>query len=125
MLVTRRQFVGSFGASTVLPAVEASLRGGMPQVKSQNIGRHRLDLSGSWERHLSAVYYDTIQVPLLQRPLGSYHLKRSFLLPALSKDQRAILHFEAVTYHGRVFVNGTEIGTMGPYTPHEFDASPM
>jgi hypothetical protein len=56
--------------------------------------------------------------------MGLYHLKRSFLLPALSKDQRAILHFEAVTYHGRVFVNGTELGTMGPYTPHEFDATP-
>jgi hypothetical protein len=88
MLVTRRQFVGSFGASTVLPAVEASMRGGMPQAESQNVGRHRLDLSGGRERHLSGVYYDTIQVPSSQRPLGFYHLKRSFLLPALSKDQR-------------------------------------
>jgi hypothetical protein len=69
------------------------------------------------------VYYDTIQIPSSQRPLGFYHLKRNCLIPALAKEQRAILHFEAVTYHGRVSVNGAELGTMGPYTPYEFDAT--
>jgi hypothetical protein len=46
--MTRRKFVGSLGASTVLPAVAASLWGGMSQAGSQNVGRHRLDLNGSW-----------------------------------------------------------------------------
>jgi hypothetical protein len=48
-------------------------------------------------------------------------LKREFLLPVLSGTERAILHFEAITYHGRVFVNGAELGTMGPYIPYEFE----
>ena len=122
--MTRRKFVGSLGASTVLPAVAASLRGETSQGESQHVGRQRVDLNGSWERHLNGVHYDTIQVPSSQRPLGFYHLKRSFLLPALSKQQRVILHFEAITYHGRVSVNGAELGTMGPYTPYEFDATP-
>jgi beta-glucuronidase len=39
----------------------------------------------------------------------------------LSGRERAILHFEAITYHGRVFVNGAELGTMGPYIPYEFE----
>jgi hypothetical protein len=64
---------------------------------------------------------DVIWVPSSQRPLGFYHLKRDFLLPAFSGGERAILHFEGITYHGRVFVNAAELGTMGPYIPYEFE----
>ena len=32
-----------------------------------------------------------------------------------------VLHFDAVTYFGRVSVNGTELGSMDPYVPYEFD----
>jgi hypothetical protein len=39
----------------------------------------------------------------------------------LSDTERAILHFDGITYHGRVFVNGEELGTMGPYIPYEFE----
>jgi hypothetical protein len=42
-------------------------------------------------------------------------------LPALLARERAIVHFDAITYHGRLFVNGAELGTMGPYVPYEFD----
>ena len=80
-----------------------------------------MDLSGAWERHVNGKLFDIIPVPSSQRPLGFYHLKREFLLPALSGSERAILHFEAITYHGRVFVNGAELGTMGPYIPYEFE----
>ncbi|HMD87266.1 MAG TPA: glycoside hydrolase family 2 TIM barrel-domain containing protein [Terriglobia bacterium] len=83
--------------------------------------RSRVDLAGTWERHVHGKLVDVIPVPSSQRPLGFYHLKREFLLPALTGQQRAIVHFEAITYHGRVFVNGAELGTMGPYIPYEFD----
>ncbi len=83
--------------------------------------RSRVDLSGTWERHVNGKLFDVIQVPSSQRPLGFYHLKREFLLPALSGSERAILHFEAITFHGRVFVNGAELGAMGPYIPYEFE----
>jgi beta-glucuronidase len=78
-------------------------------------------LNGDWERHVDGVLFDLVHVPGARRPFGYYRLKRAFLLPKLSLGQRAILHFDGITYHGRAFVNGVELGTMGPYVPYEFD----
>src|SRR5262249_25923077 len=86
--------------------------------------RSRVDLNGDWERYVNGVLFDLVRVPSSRRPLGYYRLKRSFLLPKLAPIQRAILRFEAITYHGLVFVNNTELGTMAPYVPHEFDFTP-
>jgi beta-glucuronidase len=83
--------------------------------------RSRLDLNGQWERRIDRELYDVVQVPSSLRPSGYYHLKRQFLLPELSGHERAILHFDAITYFGRAFVNGAELGTMVPYVPFEFD----
>src|SRR5271157_1670320 len=83
--------------------------------------RSRVDLAGTWERHVHGKLLDAIPVPSSQRPMGFYHLQREFLLPALAGRERAIVHFDAIAYHGRVFVNGTELGTMGPFLPFEFD----
>ena len=87
--------------------------------------RARVDLSGAWERHVNGKFLDSISVPSSQRPLGRYRLKREFLLPTLSNQERAILCFEGITYYGRAFVNGTELGTMGPYVPYEFELTPQ
>jgi hypothetical protein len=67
--------------------------------------------------------YDIIEVPSSLRPSGYYQLRREFLLPEISPHLRAMLHFDAITYFGRVSVNGTELGTMGPYVPYEFDCT--
>jgi len=104
---------------TVQAGLAANLSG-TPQAPSAS-SRSRVDLAGAWERHVHGKLLDVIPVPSSQRPLGFYHLRREFLLPALSGRERAIVHFDAITYHGRVFVNGTELGTMGPYVPYEFD----
>ena len=93
---------------------------GMPQAPPSR-SRSRVDLAGTWERHVHGKLLDVIPVPSSQRPLGFYHLQREFLLPAHSGRDRAILHFDAITYHGKVIVNGTELGTMSPYVPYEFD----
>src|SRR5262245_22402786 len=108
--------------STFLPVLSHSLT----QAADNPAGgqRSRVDLNGDWERYVNGVLFDLFRVPSSRRPLGYYRLKRNFLLPKLSPEQRAILHFEAITYHGRVFVNNTELGTMGPYVPHEFDFTP-
>ena len=78
-------------------------------------------LNGAWERHAHDKLIDIVAVPSSLRPYGTYRLTRSFLLPHLSASERAILHFEAITYFARVFVNGRELGAMAPYVPHEFD----
>jgi hypothetical protein len=78
-------------------------------------------LNGQWERRIDGELYDLVQVPCSLRPSGCYRLKREFLLPGLSGHERAILHFDAIAYFGRAFVNGEELGTMGPYVPYEFD----
>jgi len=121
-MVNRRRFVTTLGASTVLPAVSVAL--GEPMVAApspDSHGRSRVELNGEWERRIDGQLYDRVQVPSSLRPSGFYHLGREFLLPELSSHERVILHFDAITYFGRVFVNGAELGTMGPYVPYEFE----
>jgi len=85
--------------------------------------RARADLHGIWERRVNGQLFDTIQVPSSQRPLGNYRLKRNCLLPKLAAGQRGYLHFDAVNYFSRAFVNEVELGAMGPYVPYEFEAT--
>jgi len=97
-----------------------------PTVKSGSAGppegaRSRIDLAGTWERHVEGMLFDFVEVPSSLHPFGYYRLKRSFLLPRLSDQQRAVVHFDAINYHGRVFVNGVELGTTILYVPHEFE----
>jgi hypothetical protein len=73
--------------------------------------RTTVDLNGDWERHVHGKLVDIVAVPSSLRPSGLYRLRRTFLLPRLAKNERAILHFDAINYHGRVFLNGHELGT--------------
>jgi hypothetical protein len=83
--------------------------------------RQRISLNGEWDRWIQDASYDRIRVPSSQHPTGLYRLKRLFSPLQLQQGERAFIRFEAITYHGRVFVNGTELGTMGPYVPYEFE----
>jgi hypothetical protein len=114
----RRGFVRALGVTAVWPALSNVAT---DAAESANTSRARVDLNGVWERRIDGKLYDTVQVPSSLRPSGFYELSREFLLPDLSPHQRAIIHFDAITYFGRVLVNGTELGTMGPYVPYEFD----
>ncbi len=95
----------------------------MAQMEPLNPFRTVVDLNGEWERYINGKLYDVILVPSSLRPSGTYRLKRTFLLPRLSNGQRAFARFEAITYYGKVFVNGHELGSMIPYLPHEFDCT--
>src|SRR5271157_563420 len=118
----RRRFVRTLGASAVLPALSQALEGMATAPSESTAGkRSRVDLNGQWERRVDGELYDLVPVPSSLRPSGYYQLRREFLLPELSAHQRAMLHFDAITYFGRVAVNGAELGTMGPYVPYEFD----
>jgi hypothetical protein len=121
-MLNRRKFVATLGASTAFPAVSAALGRPLPKPAEGGVrARSRVDLNGAWERRIDGDLYDVVQAPSSLRPSGYYRLKREFLLPELSVHARAILHFDAITYFGRPFVNGAELGTMGPYVPYEFD----
>ena len=121
-MLNRRRFVRTLGASTVLPALSHALEGvASAPSESHAVTRSRVDLNGHWERWVNRKLFDVVQVPSSLRPSGCYQLLREFVLPELSPHQRAVLHFDAITYFGRVSVNGTELGTMGPYVPYEFD----
>ena len=122
--VNRRDFVRTVGASAVLPAIaHLAASPAADAAESPNTTRSRADLNGTWERRIDGELYDIVQVPSSLRPSGYYQLSREFLLPELSPRQRAIIHFDAITYFGRVSINGTELGTMIPYVPHEFDCT--
>jgi hypothetical protein len=88
---------------------------------SLNPARTVVDLNGDWDQYIHNKHIAVVRVPSSLRPWGFYFLKRNFLLPGFSKSERAILHFEGITYFARVLVNGHELGTMVPYVPHEFD----
>ncbi len=93
----------------------------MAKMDSLNPTRTVVDLNGDWERYIHDKLVEIVRVPSSLRPLGIYRLQRSFLMPRLATGQRGILHFDAITYYGRVFVNGHELGSMIPYVPFEFD----
>jgi Glycosyl hydrolases family 2, TIM barrel domain/Glycosyl hydrolases family 2/Glycosyl hydrolases family 2, sugar binding domain len=123
-MINRRRFVSSLGVTTLLPAFSAALRASQTHPEPPDDTRSRLDLNGPWERHVNGTIVDVIQVPSSQRPSGFYHLRRNVLLPKPTPSTRFILHFDAITYHGRAFINDRELGTMGPYVPYEFDITP-
>src|SRR6516162_9555607 len=83
--------------------------------------RSRIDLAGAWQRTVHEKLLDVIAVPSSRPPLGFYRLTRDFSLPALAVRQRVFIHFDAVNYHGRAFVNGAELGTTLPYVPFDFE----
>ena len=92
----------------------------MPETLSP-IGSVPVTLNGDWDLYVHGRRREVVCVPFSLRPRGFYRLQRSFLLPPVSPQQRAILHFEAITYYARLFVNDRELGAMSPYVPHEFD----
>ena len=83
--------------------------------------RSRTDLHGVWDRYVNGERFDAVPVPSSQPPLGCYRMKRECMLPDAGPHRRAFLHFDAITYYGRAFWNGAELGVMGPYVPHEFE----
>jgi hypothetical protein len=83
--------------------------------------RSRADLNGKWTQYIDGQYIGSVIVPSSQHPIGLYSLKRSFLLPKLPAGNRVLIHFEAITYSAKVFINGKELGSMGPYLPYEFE----
>ncbi|MFN8008825.1 MAG: hypothetical protein U0V70_17725 [Terriglobia bacterium] len=113
----RMQATGLAGSmsNTAWLSAMAALSGKEPATRPQ------VDLGGRWERHVEGKLFDYVTVPSSLHPFGFYRLKRNIPLPRLSDGQRAWVHFDAITYHGRVFVNGAELGTTIPYVPHEFE----
>lgn len=116
--IDRRDFLNTLSASAILTAIPvAANSAGLPAPSS----RSRISLNGEWEHHVDGKFYDTATVPSSRRPSGSYSLHRRFVLPQLHRGDRAFVHFEAITYWGRVSLNGKILGTMGPYVPFEFE----
>lgn len=121
----RRRFVTSLGAIT-LPAVGTAKAwaAAVSPVPESAAERSRFSLNGRWERRVNGAVIDHVEVPVSLPPSGTYTLTRTVLMPKLTAQQRAFVHFEAVNYHGRVLVNGTEVGSTLPYVPADFDVTP-
>jgi hypothetical protein len=118
-MINRRNFLGTLGASVVLTAVPA-VSAQQPEPVNQG-SRSRLSLNGEWECRVDGKPYETVVVPSSRRPSGFYSLNRTTVLPHLAAGQRVFVHLEAITYWGRLTVNGKVLGTMGPYIPYEFE----
>src|SRR5215471_4553732 len=119
-MINRRGFLGTLGASAVFTTVpvlgsESLTAGAVPGPRPQ------VSLNGNWGLEIEGTPWGSIAVPSSLHPLGLYTLKRTFLLPRLTSAARAFVHFEAITYCGKLAVNGKPLGVLGPYVPHEFE----
>lgn len=117
--MNRRHFVTAIGASTT---VWRAIGAANAQSPGERVAaRAQISLNGQWERWIAGKQIDTVDVPSSLRPSGYYRLKRFVTLPKLRPADRAFIRFQAIHYHGRVFVNGVELGTTAPYVPYEFE----
>lgn len=120
-MINRRSFLSTLGASAVVGAI--------PKVVTENESasvsksRRRFSLNGEWQVFINGSFREVTTVPSSRHPSGIYTLKRRVVLPRLSSNDRAYLHFEAITYCGRLKLNGTELGVLGPYVPYEFECT--
>jgi len=91
-----------------------------------------IDPESNWRNPQSVIWSDVIVVPFSPETSASgientgffrsVWYKRSFDRPALTSENRLILHFEAVDYAATVWVNGTEVCShQGGYTPFKAD----
>jgi hypothetical protein len=87
-MINRRNFLGTLDASAVLSAVPLLAAESEPIVVGS---RTRISLGGEWERRTGEVLYDTVVVPSSLRPSGNYILSRSFVLPRLTRGERAFI----------------------------------
>ena len=120
-MINRRSFLSTLSASAVLGAIPGVAKQSEPVVRGS---RKRVQLNGEWEMRINGAPYDVIHVPSSLHPKGFYTLARDFTLPRLGRGERAFVHFEAITYCGRLTVNGRPLGIMGPYVPYEFEFTP-
>jgi hypothetical protein len=118
-MIDRRSFLNTLSASAILPAIPAVAAS--PSELAGPNSCSRIPLNGEWEYRVDGKFYSPITVPSSLHPSGFYSLNRRFGLPHLGRGDRAFIHFEAITYWGRVSINGLKLGDMGPYIPREFE----
>lgn len=118
-MINRRGFLSTLGASALLGAVPVLGSEGKPPTSSGP--RKRISLNGQWERHIDGKLWDVVTVPSSLRPSGIYTLKQTVVLPRLTSGERAVIHFEGITYCGKLTVNGKQLGVLGPYVPYQFE----
>lgn len=116
-MIHRRGFIGALGASAVMGAIPYT----GTEDQSALVSRRFITLNGAWELHVQDRLRNVISVPCSLHPSGFYSLKRNFVLPKLAAGERAVLHFEGITYCGKAAVNGKPLGSMGPYVPYDFE----
>jgi hypothetical protein len=93
----------------------------LPLLSILAMAETRIDLRGKWERWVGDQLHDVITVPSSYRPIGTAVLRRTLDLPPTPPAHRVLLRFQGVAHHAEVRVNNTAVGSMGPWTPYDFD----
>ena len=122
-------------------AKEVSPENALPEYPRPQMRRDSwMNLNGMWDFDLvsgsaSPTYPRKILVPFPVesalsgieeevKPEHTIHYRRDFTVPESMKGQRILLHFGAVDWEARVFVNGQKVGThRGGYAPFHFDVT--
>lgn len=90
-------------------------------------GHHSSPQEVEWGREILVPFSPETPASGIEHP-GFYSAvwyRRSFESPVLAKDERLLLHFEAVDYRATVWVNGQNVCSHeGGYTPFSADITP-
>lgn len=78
-------------------------------------------LNGKWNYRIGKGAWEEIDVPFSRLPVG--HSECSVDFDLKEQSDKIFLKFDGVTYYGKVFLNGNEIGEMGPYCEYCYDVS--
>lgn len=86
-------------------------------------GQEKTDLGGKWERWIGDTLHDEVSVPSSYRPIGTVVLRRRVDLDLVPGGRRMLLRFEGIAHHAEVSMNGSGVGSLGPWTPYDLDVT--
>lgn len=82
--------------------------------------RERIPLNGQWDWYIPGGEKKKIKVPSSYICVGEANFEKSFYID-LIRGKRVFLRFEGIAYEGHVYVNGSYVGSMLPYSRYDFD----
>ena len=78
-------------------------------------------LNGTWQYRIGQGKTTQMSVPFSRLAVGHSECERTFDLTA--KSDKVFLNFDGITYYALVYLNGTLVGEMLPYSEYSFDVT--
>ncbi len=87
--------------------------------------RTKISLNGLWDYQLPNGPWEKREVPGSYQCVGKSVYQTNISFPTLEQGQKLAVCFEGIAYEGKLYLNGTYLGTMLPYSYYRFDITGM